>query len=223
MGTKGTRHRGSWLEGLTKQQEFKASGLLTHFATKDVENLVLRHFGGIRSKNIIIPNLSWAMFNYEMDVAIITPSLQLYEVEIKRSWSDFLADFKKDFYHNDPRVSRFWYCVPFCMWEKTAEYLDEHLLTTTGIIAFDEDGEVMEMRTTVRRKEVAKMDPADVFKACRISNMRYWSNRDRKIKDINGELENIIQRQRDFIITIMADYEGVTGDKYDITPPSPHL
>ena len=56
-------------------------------------------------KNIIVTNVSWGMLLHEADLLILSKSGYLTEVEIKRSWSDFLADFKKTHTHDDPKIS----------------------------------------------------------------------------------------------------------------------
>ena len=56
---------------------------------------MLANYWGIRN-NIIVPNVSWGMLDYEADLLIMNKTGYVTEIEIKRSWSDFLADFKKD-------------------------------------------------------------------------------------------------------------------------------
>lgn len=54
-------------------------------------------------KNIVIPNVDWGFLNHEADLLILTKANYLVEIEIKRSWIDFMADFKKKHTHNDPK------------------------------------------------------------------------------------------------------------------------
>jgi hypothetical protein len=44
---------------------------------------------------------------------------------VKRSWSDFLADFKKDHKHKDKKLAYFYYAVPISIGEKVFNYLYE--------------------------------------------------------------------------------------------------
>ena len=60
-----------------------------------------------KRQDIFVPNLSWGLLNHEADLAIINKSGYLTEVEIKRSFADFMADFKKEHGHKDERVYRF--------------------------------------------------------------------------------------------------------------------
>ena len=58
-----------------------------------------------KRQDIFVPNLSWGLLNHEADLVILTKSGYLTEVEIKRSWEDFKADFKKEHEHKDEHVT----------------------------------------------------------------------------------------------------------------------
>lgn len=79
---------------------------------------------------------------------VLSKSGYLTEIEIKRSWSDFLADFKKKHnHHNFPIIKYFYYCVPASIFEKVRDKLEEEFekrnekdgFDYTGIITYDED------------------------------------------------------------------------------------
>ena len=74
-------------------------------------------------RNIVVPNVSWGLLNYEADFVSCSKSGYLTEVEIKRSWEDFQKDFKKDHKHDDPRVAYFFYCVPKKIRERVKDML----------------------------------------------------------------------------------------------------
>lgn len=76
-------------------------------------------------KNIIVPNVSWGLLSHEADLLILSKSGYLTEVEIKRSWSDFLADFRKRHTHDDPKVSWHYYAVPESIVDKCKAKLEE--------------------------------------------------------------------------------------------------
>lgn len=76
---------------------------------------------------------------HECDMLVCSKSGYLTEIEIKRSWSDFLADFKKKHKHEgEGLISYFYYCVPECLYEKVKEYLYEHEVKCSGIITYNE-------------------------------------------------------------------------------------
>ena len=94
--------------------------------TVDEIQIALRNSGiWNKRQDIFIPNLSWGLLDYEADLVIITKAGYLTEVEIKRSWEDFKADFKKTHKHDDPRVYKFYYCVPESILDRVIDFLRE--------------------------------------------------------------------------------------------------
>lgn len=73
--------------------------------------------------HLVVPNVSWGFLDHEADLLVMTSSRRLTEVEIKRSWSDFLADFKKGHDHRHPLIARFYYAVPSSIGKKVFDYL----------------------------------------------------------------------------------------------------
>lgn len=75
----------------------------TNLSIHQIELAVAQVFG-VRD-NIIVPNVSWGFFaTHEADLVIINKTGYLTEVEIKRSWQDFLNDFKKHTTHDEDKV-----------------------------------------------------------------------------------------------------------------------
>ena len=72
------------------------SKLDTNLSVHEIEEaIILRCTNGIRS-NIIVPNVSWGMgIEYEADLIVLSKQGYATEYEIKRSYSDFVADFAK--------------------------------------------------------------------------------------------------------------------------------
>lgn len=87
------------------------------------------HNSGLWNKrsDIMVPNLSWGLLPYEADFVILSKNGYLTEVEIKRSWADFKADFNKIHRHNDERIYHFFYCVPVAIFPKVKDFLVERL------------------------------------------------------------------------------------------------
>jgi len=81
-------------------------------------------------RNYIFTNVYFGL--YEMDVAIITPAMYLWEIEIKLTRADWLKDEKKRKWNSPGRtkVSRFYYAVPI----ELVEEIPEFVTTETGII-----------------------------------------------------------------------------------------
>ena len=80
--------------------------------TAEMEVAIAKYFG-IRT-HIVVPNVSWGFFNHECDLFLIRKSGYGFEVEIKRSKSDMMADFKKKHSHGDRRnrIVQLYYAFP---------------------------------------------------------------------------------------------------------------
>ena len=79
---------------------------------------------------------------HECDMLVLRPSGYLIEVEIKRSWSDFLADFHKTHHHrcNDRQslIKELWFCIPEGCLEDAKAKLEESGQPYSGIVTYDE-------------------------------------------------------------------------------------
>ena len=96
-----------------------------------VKNIVAFNVNGIGSNLLIC---------HECDMLILSKSGYLTEIEIKRSWSDFIADFSKKHSHENMGIIRyFYYCVPECIVDKVYEKLKIVDRSYSGIVTYDED------------------------------------------------------------------------------------
>ena len=85
---------------------------------------------------IAIPNLYWGMLNYEADLVVINKTGYMREYEIKRSFKDLKADFKKKCYHDAEQVYQFFYVLPISIKEKALELFRMHQTDDAYIKAF---------------------------------------------------------------------------------------
>lgn len=94
-------------------------------------------------KNIIAFNVigvsSFLLINHECDMLVLSKSGYLTEIEIKRSWNDFIADFKKKHKHDSELIKYFYYCVPLSIKDKVYNFLEDKDIQYTGIITYDEE------------------------------------------------------------------------------------
>lgn len=96
-------------------------------------------------KNVIAFNvngLGYSLFiNHECDMLVLSKSGYLTEIEIKRSWSDFKADFKKKHSHESADlIKSFYYCIPLSILDKVKEYFkDKKMYSSNVVITYDED------------------------------------------------------------------------------------
>lgn len=109
--------------------------LATHKAFSFVRNVVAFNVIG-ESRDLPI----W----HECDMLVMSRSGYLTEIEIKRSWADFLADFRKRHQHDSPYgnaagMKAFYYCLPSGCLDRAYDELDRRELFYTGIVTYDED------------------------------------------------------------------------------------
>lgn len=97
------------------------SDLLTKWSVRDIQAAITEGGSGVE---LFIPNVSWGFFRgkgMEADLLWVHGT-RLEEFEIKRSKSDFIADFKKSKFHEDVRISKLHFVLPEALageWLKT--------------------------------------------------------------------------------------------------------
>lgn len=132
--------------------------------------------------DLMVPNVSWGLLDYEADFIVMTPNGYLTEIEIKRSWEDFKADFKKDHKHDDERIYHFYYCIPENIFDKVKDYLDSlytHPLNKPAILTYNEGGNITRQNYgytgAMRNKKCRKLFLEEQFKLAKLAAFRYWS------------------------------------------------
>lgn len=162
---------------------------MTQLTTKQIEEAIVYNWLGDMSRYTIIPHLGFGLLNHEADLAIIDQRGCLTEIEIKRSLADLRADFKKDVFHCDEHVYRFWYCLPLAIKDKAYEVFDQHqdkinkLLGVKeyrrpAVLLFDEAGNITcegDARTSGR-----KLTLEERVTALRLMSIKYWDLRMRE-------------------------------------------
>lgn len=156
----------------------------TPITTIEMEEAISRLYG-IR-KNIIVPNLSWGLSGmHECDVFIVKSSGYAVEVEIKRTKSDLLADFKKPHGHSDNRIREFFYALPENLLKTCTELIPEH----AGIISCyrspwrtRNDVYAKEIRPATIRKTARKLTTEEQFKVAKLGTMRIWALKQKLVK-----------------------------------------
>lgn len=155
----------------------------TNLSVKEIENMIILkcHQGGVRV-NLCVPNVSWgAGINYEADLVVVSKSGYATEYEIKRSWSDFLADFKKDKYaHKAPWVYRFAYVVPESIKDRVLNFFKEKCIYTPAIICYTEDQQIKHYGGYLEVEGGRKMFIEEQLKIARLGTLRYWNLRNKE-------------------------------------------
>jgi len=146
---------------------------------------------GIR-QHIIVPNLSWGLTGmHECDLFLIKKSGVAVEVEIKRSKSDFLADFKKRHNHKDRynRITEFYYAFPEDIYEKCKDLnmIPEHagIITCERWTDYKKQDRVSAhiKRQPKRIKGARKLTEEEQLKVARLGTMRIWTLKEKIIKN----------------------------------------
>lgn len=164
----------------------KRASRIKPITTVEMELAIASKFG-IRT-NIIVPNISWGLVGmHECDVFIIKSTGYCVEVEIKRSKSDLLADFKKTHNHKDRRnrIKEFYYCFPESMLATCEELIPKE----TGIITCRRHGNGVFAkfhRDPIPNRLAVKLSHEEQFKVARLGTMRIWSLK-KKLINIQNE------------------------------------
>jgi hypothetical protein len=160
--------------------------------TPEMELSIVNTLFNIR-KNIIVPNVSWGMFNHECDLLVLSEKHFATEIEIKVSKADLKADFKKWHNHRDKRIKYLYYAIPYYM-ENCIDLIPDY----AGVIIVQEDRNHAGYHVAeYLRKAVANtachspMSDKDVMQLTRLGCLRIWSLRE-KVKSLKKELENNI-------------------------------
>jgi hypothetical protein len=150
-------------------------------------------------QNIVVPNVDWGFLNHEADLLVLSKANYLTEIEIKRSWSDFMADFKKKHTHYDKKLSHFYYAVPSSIgqrvfdWLYVGEYNDDHYWSkpkvyeptpnnphSCGLIVYYDQSEHLpcghtEIIVEPKRMGTYKVSQEEEIKLLRLCGMRVWN------------------------------------------------
>ena len=153
--------------------------LATKLEVSDIQLALYNSNQWNKRQYLFVPNVSWGMFSYELDLAIMSKDGYVTEIEIKRSWEDFLADFKKKHTHNDERVYYFAYCVPESLADKVCEYINnkfEDENERPAVFYYNEDGIIFRSHTgSIFRPGIhRKLFLEEKYQLARLGMFRFW-------------------------------------------------
>lgn len=149
--------------------------IVTKLTVEDIQIALFKSKIWNNKTDIMLPNLSFGLLEYEADFVVISNAGYLTEVEIKRSFEDLQADFKKNHTHNDPKVSYFYYCLPITMKDKAEELLKR---SNNGflpaIIYYDENGKCTPNSVNPTKKG-RKLFLEEQLHAAKLGCLRFWN------------------------------------------------
>lgn len=140
-----------------------------------VRNLVVFNVYGYSARLLI---------DHECDMLIMSKSGYLTEVEIKRSWTDFLADFKKRHRHDNAGIIKFfYYCVPLAVKESCEEVIEKEGLKCSGVITYDENLYIRFPEPFCEITPNQKLTAEQQFELARLGTMRVVTLKNRLAKN----------------------------------------
>ena len=149
-------------------------------------------------KNLVVFNVNGLSMtlpiHHECDVLVLSKSGYLTEIEIKRSWTDFLADFSKAHQHRSEYIKYFYYCVPLSMCDEVKKYLEENaskndLYKDRGIITYDEDGYIQIKKVAKQYYNPKKLFLEQQLELARLGSMRVITLKKKIIKFQHNDKE----------------------------------
>lgn len=111
--------------------------------------------------------------NHECDCLIMTKSGYLTEIEIKRSYEDFLNDFKKDHHHEDPHIKEFFFMVHESFKDKVIERLIEMKHVPTGIYVYDDECRIS---LAISYTKIVELIFGEPYHRCNMDDYHSYSN-----------------------------------------------
>lgn len=146
----------------------------------EIEVAISDYYG--TRKHIIVPNLSWGFVSHEVDIAVITKAGYLKEIEIKRSKTDFLSDFKKRHHHieRNNKINEFYYAFPEEVYEKCKDLIPENAGVLVCKIGYKDKLRIIKVKDAVKIKGSRKLTMEEQFKVAKLGTMRIF-NLKRKI------------------------------------------
>ncbi len=162
--------------------------------TLDMEIAIARYFNP--RQNLIVPNLFWGMFDYELDLCVLSKSGYATEVEIKTTKADLIKDKEKRHGHHNPMVKYLYFALPYHLLKDI-----EHVPKRAGIfiVEYQEAWETYNYKreaffscTQLRNAEMnynRQWTDTERGSLLRLAAMRTWTLKKQlqKVREANGE------------------------------------
>jgi hypothetical protein len=136
----------------------------------EIEIAIAGYFGA--RTHIIVPNVSWGMFGYELDLCILNnKSFYASEVEIKISKFDLKRDCKKGHHHdlNGNLIKNLWFAMP-----EKLECCADLVPVKAGILLVSPKSWVREIRKPLPNPIAKKWTVQKAYELARLGTLRIW-------------------------------------------------
>lgn len=143
---------------------------MNYETSAEIEIAVAAYFGA--RTHIIVPNVSWGMFGYELDLCILNnKSFYASEVEIKTSKFDLKRDCKKSHQHdlNYNMIKNLWFAMP-----EKLECCADLVPTKAGILLVSPKSVVREIRKPQPNRIARKWTVQKAYELARLGTLRVW-------------------------------------------------
>ena len=153
--------------------------------TLEMEIALIKHFNP--RVNLVIPNVSWGMFRYELDLVVMTKQGCLYEVEIKVSRADLKKDLQKRHKHINDKIKYLYFAI-------TRPLLDliELIPKEAGVFVVEEGGKDYNSYCKLIRepkcKSEYKVTEQERYQLARLGTLRILGLK-RKIINLQNKLK----------------------------------
>lgn len=153
--------------------------------TIEMEIALAKFFGF--TKYLIVPNISFGLVlnnkpTHECDLLLLTDTGYLWEVEIKISKADLIADKKKKHGHRNSNIKRLYFAVPESLENET-----RHIPERAGIIIVRKKRVRIscELIREPKNQIGYKLTDKEKFQFARLGTMRSWTLKKNLLKERN--------------------------------------
>lgn len=166
---------------------------MKRITTAEMEIALARYFNF--RQNLIVPNVSWGLYLnrtclHECDLLILTKSGYLWEVEIKISKSDLVADKKKNHGHRHDSIKRLYFAIPEHI---NTDCCIEHIPKRAGVIVVKNKENLLrggyktnywycKQERKPKEEKGHQLTEKERFKVARLGAMRIWGLKDKLVK-----------------------------------------
>lgn len=134
----------------------------------EIETVIAHYFNPRR--NIIVPNVWWGLgLNHECDLFIVTKGNYAYEVEIKISKSDLIADGFKLHLHGSNKIRKLYFAIPRKM-ENCLDLIPDK----AGVFIIDHSGYLTKSREAKINTLARPLTSEERLKVAELGTMRIW-------------------------------------------------
>lgn len=145
----------------------------------DIECAVAEYFSP--RVNLIVPNISWGMGIHECDLLVVTKAGYCYEVEIKVSKSDLIADLNKCHHHKSKLVKKLYFAMP-----QNLDNCLDFVPANAGVLLVCDRNKCKCVRDPLIM-DAPKITEAQRFQIARLGTMRIFTLKEKIRKMVNHD------------------------------------